>query len=292
MSSFNTSVNTGSGSFLLGSGIPSQILIALVAGLVLFTVLFSVESLIQTYNAYRFAKTWIVQNTVTSDKSIVISQNPSNPNAKMILPSDNERTGVEFTYSFFLFVSPSTFDTSGKLKQVFYKGYQKPFPLLGPGVFVRSDENTMRVFMNSYKSWYSYVDIKNIPIQKWFHCAVVFRKNNLEIFINGNMKGRVSMEDTYPYQNYQNLIVFGKTNAGVASKKYVNTEGVEEAYLVGGSMNGQISRLAHYRYALTFSEIQADVNAGPSSQVDMSAEQSASSFVQNGLTDTWYTAGQ
>lgn len=292
MSSLNSSGNTGVSGFLLGSGIPSQILFTLVAGIVLFVVLFSIESLIKTFNAYRFAKTFLVPNTVISSKSIVISQDPSNPSAKMILPSDNERTGVEFTYSFFLYVDPSTFDTSGQLKQVFYKGYQKPFPLLGPGVFVRSDENTMRVFMNSYKNWYSYVDVKNIPVQKWFHCAVIYRKNNLEVYINGNMKGRVSMEDTYPYQNYQNLIIFGKTPAGTNSKKYTNLEGVEEAFLVGGSMSGQISRLAHYRYALTFSELQSDVNAGPSSQVDMPADQGAGSFIQNSLTDSWYTAGQ
>lgn len=292
MSTLNASINTGQASFLLGSGIPSQILFALVVGIVLFIVLFSIESLVKTFNAYRNAKTLLVPNTILSGKSIVLRQDPSDPKAKMILPSDNERTGVEFTYSFFLYVDPSTFDTSNQLKQVFYKGYQKPFPLLGPGVFVRSDENTLRVFMNSYKNWYSYVDIKNIPVQKWFHCAVVFRKNNLEVFINGNMKGRINMEDTYPYQNYQNLIIFGKTTAGTPSKKYMSLTGEEEAYLVGGAMSGQISRLSYYRYALTFSEIQADVNQGPSSQVDMPADQGAGSFIQNSLTDSWYVAGQ
>lgn len=292
MSTLNASINTGQASFLLGSGIPSQILFALVVGIVLFIVLFSIESLVKTFNAYRNAKTLLVPNTILSGKSLVLRQDPSDPKAKMILPSDNERTGVEFTYSFFLYVDPSTFDTSNQLKQVFYKGYQKPFPLLGPGVFVRSDENTMRVFMNSYKNWYSYVDIKNIPVQKWFHCAVVFRKNNVEVFINGNMKGRINMEDTYPYQNYQNLIIFGKTTAGTPSKKYMSLTGEEEAYLVGGAMSGQISRLSYYRYALTFSEIQADVNQGPSSQVDMPADQGAGSFIQNSLTDSWYVAGQ
>jgi hypothetical protein len=44
---------------------------------------------------------------------------------------------------------------------------------------------------------------------------------------------------------------------------------------VGTCISGQISRLAHYRYALSFSEIQADVNAGPSSQVDMPTDQGA-----------------
>ena len=285
--------------FLLGEGVFPQILFALLFGILLFLILFSVESLIDIYNHYFYAKTALIPHTITDGRSIVFRQDPTDPKASMILPSDNERTGVEFTYSFFLFVEPGTFDapsdTVVKLKQVFYKGYTRPFPLLGPGVFIRSDENTMRIFMNSYKNWYSYVDVKNIPLQKWFHCAIVYRANNLEVFINGNMTGRISMEDTYPYQNYQNLVVFGKANYNSGDKKYTPAGAigdVQEKYLVSGSMSGQISRLTYSRYAMTFSEIQADVNAGPSSTVDMPGNQAASSYIQNILTDTWYTAGE
>jgi hypothetical protein len=228
-----------------------------------------------------------------SSQSIVVRQDPSDPNAKMLLHSDNEFTGVEFTYSFFLFVDPATFDTSNGLKHVFYKGYSTPFPLLGPAVFVRSDENTLRIFMNSYKSWYSYVDIQNVPVQKWFYVAIVFRANTLEVYINGNLKGRIPMEKTYPYQNYQNLIVFGKSTFNsntTLGNKLVNLQGVEEDFKVTGTMAGQLSRFYHYRYALSFAEIQANANMGPSSTIDMPTTQSANSYLQNSLVDSWYTS--
>lgn len=288
-----TPINTSSGSFIFGNGLIPQILLALIAGIVIFLIFFSIEALIKTYYKYSMSKTVIVANTIMSSQSIVVRQDPSDPNAKMLLHSDNEFSGVEFTYSFFLFVDPATFDTSNGLKHVFYKGYSTPFPLLGPAVFVRSDENTLRVFMNSYKSWYSYVDIQNVPVQKWFYVAIVFRANTLEVYINGNLKGRIPMEKTYPYQNYQNLIVFGKStfNSNTAlGNKPVNLQGVEEDFKVTGTMAGQLSRFYHYRYALSFAEIQANANMGPSSTIDMPSTQSADSYIQNSLVDSWYTS--
>jgi hypothetical protein len=302
MSTFNAGTNTGSSSFLLGSGVGPQILLAIVSGLVLFIIFYSIESLVQTFNRYKTAKTLLVPNTIMSNRAIVVRQDPSDPNAKMILPSDNERTGVEFTYTFFLFIDPATFnnaDTDTILKTVFYKGYSKPFPLIGPGVFVMTKENTMRISMNSYKTWFNYVDIKNVPIQKWFHVAILFRANNLEVYVNGNMKGRISMEDTYPYQNYQNVNIFSSAifstndlnaNGFCPNGKSCTTSSDREKFSVSGAMIGQISRLSHYRYALSFSEIQAAVNEGPSSQIDTSGDLSASSYLQNTLADSWYTS--
>jgi hypothetical protein len=244
------------------------------------------------------AKTVLIPNTTPSSSSIVIVQDPSNPASKMILPSDNELTGVEFTYSFFLFIDPATVDgimptntNSHNLKQVFYKGYSTPFPLMGPGVFILGDVNTMRIFMNSYKSWFNYVDVLNIPIQKWFHCALVFRANNLEVYINGNITNRISMETTYPYQNYQNVVVFGATTYNSGTKTFKNPGStVEETFNVKGPMSGQISRLTQYRYALSYSEIQAISIAGPSSKIDLPANQGAGSYLQTTLSDSWYTS--
>jgi hypothetical protein len=290
MSTMNAGMNT-SGSSLFGTGIPAQILIALVAGLIVFITLFSIESFIKTINRYANAKTVLIPDTATSNKAIVFRQSPSDAKSKMVLPSENELTGVEFTYSFFLYIEPNTFDGSDRLKQVFYKGYAAPFPLLGPGVFLKGDANTMRIFMNSYKNWYSYVDVPNVPVQKWFHVGIVFRKNNLEVYINGNLKGRIPMEDTYPYQNYQDIIVFGGTAyTNPNNIRFRPLVGDAETYKVGSSMNGRISRFYYYRYALSFAELNANANQGPSSVIQSSTNETY--YLQNSLTDTWYTAGQ
>lgn len=283
--------NTSTGSVLFGTGIPAQILLALLAGIVLLIVLFSIESFIKTINRYSTSRVNLVADTIMSNKAVVIRQSPSAVGAKMLLPSDNELTGVEFSYTFFLFIEPSTFDGSDFLKQVFYKGYSTPFPLLGPGVFLKGDSNTLRVFMNSYKNWYSYVDVQNVPVQKWFHVGVIFRKNTLEVYINGNLKGRISMEDTYPYQNYQDLIIFGSSKyTSPTNKQFKPITGDVESFKVGTAMSGRLSRLYYYRYALSFAELNANANEGPSSVIQQGG--SDTYYLQNSLTDTWYTAGQ
>lgn len=299
MSTTNTAMNTQSGwmETFTGKSIPAQIVLALVAALILFIILFSVETLAVLFNKYKNAKTFLVENTLLSNATRVIRQNPADPTAKMILASDNELTGVEFTYSFFLYVEPATInsaDTAAPLKQVFYKGYSTPFPLLGPGVFIKGNSNTLRVFMNSYKNWYNYVDVENIPLQKWFHVSIIFRANTLEVYINGNLKGRIDMTDTYPYQNYQDIIIFGGTTYDSGTPRFLppgkTLDADLEQFKVGGPMSGQISRLSHYRYALSFAEIQNNVNQGPSSTVERSGGEMY--YNSNALKDTWWTAGQ
>jgi hypothetical protein len=108
----------------------------------------------------------VLPYTLSSEERQVIIQQDINkdPNAKPILMSENERTGIEFAYSFYLYVLEKTFDSGEKvLKSVFYKGYDStPWPLLAPGVFMLGSTNTMRIVFNSYNEAYNYIDIDNM----------------------------------------------------------------------------------------------------------------------------------
>ena len=111
------------------------------------------------------AKPWIgpLPNTYNiDDKSITIPQNPNIRGNKYVSPSNNERSGIEFSYTFYLNVNPSAFRQEYGLCHIFHKGYSSQFPLLAPGVYMRSDTNTLRVYMNSYKTWNNFIDIDNI----------------------------------------------------------------------------------------------------------------------------------
>ena len=289
-----------------GAGPIPEVIQGFVFVAALFALLYSVEGLVKLYASYKTARIELIANTLDSKKAKVIRQSPSLPET-LILPSDNQLTGVEFSYVFFLYVNAETFDQSAdsqeeELKQVFYKGYKyQPFPLLGPGVFIRAKTNTMRVMMNSYKNWLAYVDIENIPIAKWFQVGLVFRRNNLEVYVNGNIAGRIAMESTYPYQNYQDIIVFGSqgynrgmankvTPLGCDAKDKVTPLGStnQECILIKGSISGQISRLYYYRYALSYSELQSLGATGPSTTMEGSADD----FAKVPLSETWYTTGQ
>ena len=148
----------------------------------------------------------------------------------------------------------------------------------------------MRVMMNSYKNWLCYTDIENLPISKWIHVALVFRKNNLEVYVNGNIAGRIAMENTFPYQNFQDLIIFGNNGYNSDTKRFVplgKSASSEEKVHIKGAISGQLSRFYYYRYALSYFEIQGLAGKGPSTTMDGGADE----FEKVPLGETWYTTG-
>lgn len=210
----------------------------------------------------------LVDYTANSDSATITIQQDATKysDAKPIGFSMNERTGIEFGYSVFIYVDPSTFSGSSTFKHVFHKGYISPWPMLGPGVFFHSDTNTLRVIMNTYKNPYTYADVKNIPVQKWFHLVLNSYKGGLDIFINGNLANRISFKDTLPYQNFQNIVIFSTLNSNSLRGSGIPALNGED-FQIEGSFKGYISNLTYARYALSVNEIQALMSAGPSSTV-------------------------
>ena len=165
-------------------------------------------------------------------------------------------------------------------------------PLLSPGVFVSSANSdngspTLRIVMNSYDSWFNSVDIPQITFNKWFHLAIVLRRNNMEVYIDGNLATTMPFKGTLPYQNYQPLVLFPNSVANTlqvygsvgstAPTSFDNTSGEDsnvmglasgQSMVVTGKFSGYISNMFYYGYALTYSEIQAAMAMGPSSQFD------------------------
>lgn len=238
--------------------------IALIA--IIFIILFTSEIIYKSVQDTKNRFQTILDYTAFSDDmSITIRQNAAvYPDAKPIGLSMNERTGIEFCYSFFIFVLPTTFDGNGTFKHVFHKGYAFPWPLMGPGVFFRGDENTMRVVMNTYKNPYVHADIKNMPVQKWVHVALNCVKGGLDIFINGNLASRVPFTDTLPYQNFQDIVIFANANSNSLGQAGVPTALGSEMFPIAGSFHGYLSNLKYARYALSVNEIQSLMRSGPS----------------------------
>jgi hypothetical protein len=167
----------------------AQVISGVTYVVMLFVLLYVIEMIYFASNssATRF-KTLVGFTAASTDSMIVIRQNlAAFPDANPIGLSVNERTGIEFSYSFYLLVQPETMDGTDSLKHEFHKGYSRPWPLMSPGVFMKGDTNTMRVFMSTYANPYTYVDVKNIPIKKWVHVVLNSYNRGLDIFINGNI---------------------------------------------------------------------------------------------------------
>ena len=222
-------------------------------------------------------------------------QDPSNPLARTIYFSDNQRSGIEFSYSMFLNIASDTFSEGNKfLHHILHKGYAKSYPLMGPGIFCWGDKNTIRVFMNSYNTWDNWSDIDNIPVDKWFHLVVACKGSVLYAYINGNLKQKVKLAGgTPPYQNYGNVYAFSSQKFSITR---VNTPslGADPEFQVNpnltqmtfqGAAKGLISRVYYFSYALTYSEIQSLMNEGPSPKMEKTGTDAVSPY----LADTWWT---
>lgn len=269
------------GDFLLGQGIISQLVLAVVIAFVLHIGLLSLDTLVRVYKRMGSSRIELMPYTYSSEaKSYQVRQNPNLKDAVPIFMSDNELTGIEFSYSFYMNVSKNNFSGSSGLMHVFHKGNSSLFPLLGPGVFMKSETNTMRVYMNSYKTWNNYCDIENIPIGKWFHCTLVYKNNGLEVFINGNMIKKLSFTDTVPYQNYGDYYFFSM-NKFLPNRACVDAE---EGMQMVGAFKGMLSRVRYYNYALSYSEINSLMNEGPSDKVDPVAMGGVPPY----LVDNWW----
>jgi len=245
-----------------------QVVTALLTVSILFMVLFTVELLYKTtMDARSRFQTLMDYTAAAEDMSLVIHQDASKyTDAKTIGLSMNERTGIEFAYSFYLYINPSTFSGNSTYKHVFHKGYATPWPLMAPGVFLHSDTNTMRVVMNTYKNPFTYADVKNIPVQKWFHVVLNSYRGGLDIFVNGNLANRISFKDTVPYQNFQDIVLFSNANINTLRGSSIPSLNGED-FQFEGSFKGYLSNLTYARYALSVNEIQRLLNAGPSSKL-------------------------
>jgi hypothetical protein len=234
---------------------------------------------------------------VSGAKMLTAIQNPQNPMAKTIYFSDNQRSGVEFSYSMFINIKSDTFSKGEhKLYHILHKGYGQVYPLLGPGIFCWGDTNKLRVYMNCYDTWDNYSDIENIPVDKWFHLTVLCKGNTLYVYINGNLKKKMALSNnTPPYQNYGNVYMF--SNRRISLSKSITTslennndfKGLQSDSSLNfdGAAKGMVSRVYYFSYALTYTEIQSLLNMQPSTVVD-GPDMSLVPY----LSDTWWANQQ
>ncbi len=283
LGSTNTSYTNGPN----GSGsIVGQVIYGLMYVGILFLVFMFVELMYKYWNRLSMNRTVLVANTINSDKTISIPQNPNVSGSNTVSLSSNERTGVEFSYSFYLNVNPATFqgaDQTAGLYHIFHKGYASQFPLMAPGVYMRSEQNTLRVYMNTYKTWNNYVDVENIPVSKWVHVVIVCKEHALEIYVNGNIAKKMSFDGFSPYQNYQDICCFSNRRI-LLSKSKVTSLG-DNDFNVLGAMKGMMSRLTYFNYGLSYSEIQQLLNQGPSSQMESAQLMDIPPY----MADNWWT---
>jgi len=237
---------------------------------------------------------YLVHGMLNGNQSQIISQNPDNSQAVTILRSNNQASGIECTWSVWLYVNPGTspsLNESTSFQNVFVKGdglFDKKTGLSsvdnGPGMYLYENNdlsgnslgvyNLISIFnivggkdvsYNGFSVPETYIDVSGIPLQKWFHVAMRLQNTILDIYINGTLSKRTVLPDV-PKQNYADVYVCGN-----------------------GGFPGSLSNLRYYPYAMNVFEINSVSWWGP----NLSAASMASSATEanNGytyLSNIWY----
>ena len=237
----------GALSFLNSDGLIPQLVLTIVLVLVIHTIVMLIESLVQGIRQYSRLTTTLVEDTVQKQK--IISQNPSKSDS-YVFPSKNEVNGIEFSYSFHMYVDPETYKdkSSAKVRHVLHKGADTStntqLHLMSPGIFLHEGENTLRIYMNiladsANTNEENYVEIPNIPVGTWLNLAVRRQFNNV------------------PLLNYGHVYVLLDNKTKLSDSLDVN-----------GAMKGMVSRVKYYAYALSYAQIDSLYREGPSSKIE------------------------
>ena len=272
---------TGIYNFVLGKSALAQLIQTALLVFIVYAIMMAGKGVLDAVTTYNESTNMLLPYLY--DGPQVVYQDPNQRGSSTIYPSINAPSGLEFSYSCYLFLNKSTFQGgSNGLRHIFHKGSPVYKPLMCPGVFVRNNDNALVIYMNEAGSWDTYCELPNIPIGKFFHLAIIVRNMNVDIYINGNVAHRMTL-NSVPKQNFGDLYVF-KTE----SFSDANTS-PEEPFTVVGSATGLISTLQYSAFALNYEQIDQMVRAGPSTKL-VSASQNLPPYLADNWWVTYYKA--
>lgn len=257
------------------SGISLLAKTAFIIGVMIaFVILFRMGiALIAWYNSPSKSP-YIINGMMAGNQPHIVSQDPADAGSVPILRSNNEKSGIEFTWSTWLFLDST--EPGSTRRHIFNKGvnkYTKGRTAVsnggnGPGLYLDSKNRNNLVFVMETanpKSPTQYLAIKNVPLRNWFHLAIRLQGNVLDVYVNGTIAARL-IQESPPSQNYYNV--------------NVNQQ---------GGFPGRISNLRYYNRALDVFEINRIVRGGPNlKSASVAATQPNTNY--NYLARSWYAS--
>lgn len=218
---------------------------------------------------------YLIAGTANGTSELVIKQDPKNKDSVQILRSSNKTTGIEFTWSVWLYFLPIDLNNNKTtFHHIFNKG-NKPNPTNdptgiasvnnAPGLYLWFDptvnqtklrfimdvvsdlseygdakSNTSNIWSNNVSQ---YIDINDVPMQKWFNCTIRMKNKIVDIYINGTVTQRLVLDEV-PKQNYYDVNICSN-----------------------GGFNGNLADLHYYDRALSVFEINNTVVWGRNKNV-------------------------
>jgi hypothetical protein len=287
-STLNTTVQDFSSKSLVDSGgdfLQANTLIAkfvfLILVLIVFMMLMNLGINILSYFFMPNKSPYIIKGIRYGNEEKQISQDPSIPGAITLSRSNNQPTGMEYTWTIWLNINPITDDNN--FKHVFSKGVsgvpipntalknigQMPSGSNAPGVYLKKtvvknntadNTCTLSIIMDTVSGTAETVEIEDLPYKKWVNVAIRLENKILDVYVNGILKERLAFKNV-PKQNYGDIWV--SKNRG---------------------FSGKLSDLRYFDRALNVFQLTNIAMAGPNMKSTPDIVDSSTDF----LSGKWY----
>lgn len=277
MDSFSQQAEAGveaSSGFLSSNSIIAKFAFIILMIIVLIFLL-NLGVLIIQYFIAPSSSPYLVDGMIDGTNGLSVPQDPKKNGAVLIRRSNNESSGIEFTWSTWIRIDELS-NTPGH-KHVFNKGNNQFHPdgtanvANGPGLYIYSrpdsqyaETATIKVIMTtSVTNGTEYIEVDDIPLKQWVHIAIRMQNTTLDVYVNGTVAGRLNLTQV-PKQNYYDVQI-----------------------CKNGGFIGKLSNLRYYDNALNIFQISKLVASGPNTNT---ADTQSVMDNYNYLSTAWYTA--
>jgi hypothetical protein len=251
-----------------------------------FMFLFRLGSIILGYFFTPSGSPYLVQGKINGSEGLVIKQD-TRSSFPVLKYSENEASGIEFTYSTWIYLNG---DATPTYKHVFSKGdLGTVLPTIAgansintsgnnaPALYIKTNSdntNSGLVIMDTMKgegaltgtkqSESTFVEINNLPFRQWIHIVIRLQNRIVDVYVNGVLTGRKDLE-YIPRQNY------GPVNV-----------------CQNGGFNGNLSNLRYFDSALNVFQINQLVSSGPDTSTSKNSPSTDSTGFYYYLSSQFY----
>lgn len=225
---------------------------------------------------------YLIDGMIGGNEAQTITQDPKDKKSILIKRSNNQESGIEFTWSTWIRIdelkSGTDFD---KYQHIFHKGEKDNFDDNGiakvnnaPGLYVKqitpidkkkANFASLKVIMSTTESGNeNFIEVDDIPLKQWVNIIIRLQNTTLDIYINGTVSGRYNLSDV-PFQNFYDVHV-----------------------CQNNGFTGKLSNLRYYDNALNIFQISKIVNAGPNLTSVEDSQKLQNNY--NYLSTSWYTS--
>ena len=245
----------------------------LILVVIVFVILLRIGTAVLAWVFSPSPNPYLIKGMIDGTQKKVISQNPRDDGAVPILRSENERGGLEFTWSIWLFVKNLSGD---KLHHVFHKGTGNVsgengiYSISAPGLYLgpTATDNSLLIVMNTFDDVNENIVVPDFPMNKWMNIIIrVNRQLVLDVYMNGRLARRHQLTSV-PMQNY------------------------DDVYMgLNGGFEGYSSCLRYFNSAIGTKRIQDIVTSGPCTNL-LSDEIGGMGNTPRYLSLRWFFTGQ